>query len=497
MDEVAVTPRPVDPFTEIIEERPMERFLDGLATARQCLGRRAIWHVNSTATGGGVAEMLQAVLCYPAALGLNVRRLVIDGNAEFFALTKRIHNLLHGRRQEEGSLDEADGSLGATERRLYESVLGREEQALRSLVRTGDVVVLHDPQVLGLAPFLTRCGAAVFWSCHVGADAASSATREAWEFLLPYVGDTVAQCFTRWQYRWEGLSESNVAVIPPCIDAFATKSLALEPGQVAAILDVSAIIPTHGRSEPPMFLRQDGNRGSITRQAEITEDEPPSGSAPLVCQISRWDPLKDHRGVMRAFVAGVPPELGAQLVLAGPASGSVDDDPEADETFQALVDDWERLPAQQRRHVHICALPMDDVEENAAMVNALQRRADVIVQKSLAEGFGLTVAEAMWKRRPTVGSRVGGIQDQIEHGRSGLLVDPTDSGDFASAVTTLLRDPAAAAKLGDAGRKRVAENYLAPSYLTAQFALILEVLDRRKAPAEMSTKLRPNEAPSR
>jgi trehalose synthase len=175
-------------------------------------------------------------------------------------------------------------------------------------------------------------------------------------------------------------------------------------------------------------------------------------------------------------VAQVPGS--AQLLLAGPESQSIDDDPEAAETVSELVRCWGQLPDDARRRVHICSIPMDDVEENAAVVNALQRRADVVVQKSLAEGFGLTVAEAMWKGRPTVGSRVGGIQDQIESGRSGLLVDPSDAIEIGSAITSVLEDASTAAELGQAGRWRVVENYLAPSLLTRQFALIRQVLDR-------------------
>ena len=160
-------------------------------------------------------------------------------------------------------------------------------------------------------------------------------------------------------------------------------------------------------------------------------------------QVSRWDRLKDPLGVLagvrraRARARRTP-----HLLLAGPDVHAVADDPEGAEVFAEVEAAWRELPAEVRRRVHLALLPMDDADENAVIVNALQRRADVVVQKSLAEGFGLTVAEAMWKGRPVVASRVGGIQDQIEDGRTGFLVDPGDLRAFGERVSALLRRPA-------------------------------------------------------
>jgi trehalose synthase len=470
MDEVPITPRSISSFESLIGEERMDEFAGALDSAREALSGATVWHVNSTAAGGGVAEMLQSVLSYPSGADIDVRWLVIDGSEPFFALTKRLHHLLHGSDGDDGPLD--DG-----ERKLYEDTLRHEEEPLTSLVRRRDVVVLHDPQVLGLAPCLARLGAPVIWSCHIGADCQNRQTRRAWDFLSPYVADTEAQSFSRKQYRWETLAPSTVAVIPPCIDVFATKNAPLDDRAVGAILNSSGIIGNGEGTVAPAFRRQDGARDVVTRRAQMIEDVPLVDDAPVVCQLSRWDPLKDHLGVMRAFVSHVSPEFRAQLVLAGPATDSVDDDPETCETFNELTGAWESLPSHDRRRVHICSMPMDDIEENAAIVNALQRRSNVIAQKSLAEGFGLTVAEALWKGRPTVGSRVGGIQDQIEPGQSGLLVEPTGPSEFGSAVTSVLSDPATAAKMGEAAKRRVIENYLAPTYLMNQFGLIGEVLE--------------------
>ena len=175
-------------------------------------------------------------------------------------------------------------------------------------------------------------------------------------------------------------------------------------------------------------------------------------------QVSRWDELKDPLGVIRGFAEHVPE---AHLVYAGPAVAAVTDDPEGEQVLRNAQRLRDELPEQARRRLHLACLPMDDPEENAIIVNALQRHARVVVQKSLAEGFGLTVAEAMWKARPVVASRIGGIQDQIEDGTSGVLLDdPHDLAAFGDAVARLLADPDRAERMGDAARERVRNGFL-------------------------------------
>jgi trehalose synthase len=197
---------------------------------------------------------------------------------------------------------------------------------------------------------------------------------------------------------------------------------------------------------------------------------------PVVVQVSRWDSLKDPVGVMRGFAED--PDLDeAHLILAGPAPSSVADDPEATDVLADVESVRSELSEADRRRVHLANLPTDDVEENAIIVNALQRRADVAVQKSLAEGFGLTVTEAMWKERPLVAARVGGIQDQIEDGINGLLVDPRDLTGYGNAVQSLLEDRARADALGRAAGRSVRARYLPPQYLGAYLELF-SALDR-------------------
>ena len=164
------------------------------------------------------------------------------------------------------------------------------------------------------------------------------------------------------------------------------------------------------------------------------------------------------------------------LVLAGPDVFAVDDDPEGAEVLEETEAAWRELPPRVRRRVHLALLPMDDADENAVIVNALQRRADVVVQKSLAEGFGLTVSEAMWKARPVVAADVGGIRDQIEDGVTGRLVEPRDLRAFGLAVRDLLDDPHGAERLGEAAQARVRSDFLGPRHLGQYVALLDAVL---------------------
>jgi trehalose synthase len=196
----------------------------------------------------------------------------------------------------------------------------------------------------------------------------------------------------------------------------------------------------------------------------------------VVLQVSRWDRLKDPIGFLRMFAEHLRDVQGLHAIHAGPATAAVDDDPEGGEVFRACEEVWRSFEPDVRERLHLLSIPMDDLDENARIVNALQRRADVVVQKSLKEGFGLTVAEAMWKQRAVVGSRTGGIQDQIQDGVSGRLVDdPFDLASFAESVRDLIADPDRARQLGEAGQARVRERYLAPRILGQYAELVGEL----------------------
>jgi trehalose synthase len=252
----------------------------------------------------------------------------------------------------------------------------------------------------------------------------------------------------------------------------------LSPPDVADILGVTRVMaPIAMRTDVRLDIGGVG-RVDVRDRAAVVGELPISPGAPVVMQLSRWDRLKDHRGVLRGFANNVGFDLGAHLLLVGPTATSLTDDPEGVEVFVEILRAWEELPQPERERVHLVSLPIDDQVENAVVVNALQRRSDVVVQKSLAEGFGLTVAEAMWKERPLVGSRVGGIRDQIQDGRSGLLVDPTDRAALGQAISTLIRDAGFAHAIGHAARERVRERYLPPHFLRAHLDLVLRILER-------------------
>ena len=199
--------------------------------------------------------------------------------------------------------------------------------------------------------------------------------------------------------------------------------------------------------------------------------------ARIVLQVSRWDRLKDMAGVLSGFaghLSRLPEDV--HLMLVGPDVSGVSDDPEGAEVLQECLAIWREQPSEARHRLHLCSLPMDDIDENAHLVNALQRRAAIVVQKSLVEGFGLTVTEPMWKGRPVIASRVGGIQDQIVDGESGLLLDdPADLAAFGAKLNGLLRDDELAERLGTAARARVRDLFLGDRHLI-QYVELFESL---------------------
>jgi trehalose synthase len=465
---VPVSPRSTDSLDGVLDADDRRRLDAALRRQRHLLGGRRLWHVNSTATGGGVAEMLSSLLPYAAGAGIDVSRLVIEGGEDFFEVTKRLHNHLH---EQPGD----GGPLGPAERAAYEATLRSEGAAIVGAVRPGDVAVLHDPQTAGLVQVLRGHGVQVIWRCHVGTDTPRSLARSAWAFLAEDV-QAAAAVFTRAAYVWEGLASERVAILPPCIDVCSPKNRPLTLAEVSAIVDAAGIVTA--AAPPAAPADHDDPRGGKRpfRRALMTEVAPVPAGARLVTQVSRWDALKDPVGLLDAFADHGPPEPDVHLLLVGPDDG-VADDPESAETFAEVHRRWASLEYPDARRVHLARVPMDDPAENAVVVNAVQRRSDVVVQKSLAEGFGLTVAEAMWKHRPVLASRVGGLQDQIVDGESGLLVDdPADLPAFGAALRRLVRDRPLARQLGDAARERVRDHFLPVQHAEAEADLLDSVL---------------------
>lgn len=455
-------------FEAVLPEAEFTDLMRQAAAGQSFLRGRTVWNINTTARGGGVAEMLVPLLGYTRGAGVDTRWLVLGGEPAFFAVTKRIHNRLHGSR--------GDGkALGPEAKAAYQRITRAAGAELARRVRPDDVVILHDPQTAGLLPQLARAGVRVVWRCHVGIDEPNLWARSAIKFLLPYVRLADAVVFSRAAFAWQGLDLSRSWVIPPSIDAFSPKNEPLTAEAVAAILRRAGLVGG-GEAGKAVFTRSDGRRSQVRHRARMTQLQPLQASDRVVLQVSRWDALKDPVGVVSAFARQVAPKTDAHLLLAGPATGLVADDPEDVRVFADVRALCESLPEAARARVHLAELPMLDVDENAAMVNALQRHAAIVVQKSLAEGFGLTVAEAMWKGRPVVASRIGGIEDQIVDGATGVLVDPRRLGQFGRALVELLHNPRRADAMGAEAARRVRELYLAPRHLIQYLALLHALL---------------------
>jgi trehalose synthase len=476
---VDVPRRPVAAFEEVIGLPRTTRLLAAAADFRKVAGRRVVWNFSSTATGGGVADMLQVLVGYTKDLAIDIRWLVIDGDSEFFRITKRLHNRIHGQSGD-------GGALGAAELSHLVDVMSANAESVGDRVSAGDLVLLHDPQTAGLVGPLAQRGAHVVWRSHIGIDGENDLSRSAWAFLRPLLADAEAYVFTRSTYVPAFVPPSRAWIIPPSIDPFSPKNQPMDLPAVSAALVHMGLLPSSTPIAVCSYTRRDGSPGEVNQRASVVAEALPGPHDPVVVQVSRWDRLKDMIGVMRGFAEHVAPKGPGWLILAGPSFEGVTDDPEGAIVYAETLAQWQSLPPAQRSRVILTTLPVLDVDDNAAMVNALQRHASVIVQKSLAEGFGLTVAEGMWKGRPVVGSAVGGIQDQVADGTGLLLPDPTDLPAFGRAVRTLLDDTELAAGLGAAAREYVRAHYVGDQHLLRYAELLGTLLAAERLPAGQS-----------
>lgn len=470
--EVSLHTFPIDRYTAIANDGVVEELRELAARARDALNGQVMWHINSTAAGGGVAEMLPSILGYCRDLGIDTRWLVISGSPDFFQITKRLHHALHGEPGDGTPLDDAAHAI-------YERTMQENAADILAVVRAGDIVVLHDPQTIGLAEDLTRHGATVIWRCHIGQSEALPEVEAAWNFLAPYLKRARCYIFSRQAYVPDLLDHGKSRIIQPTIDPFSPKNQELDTDTVRTLLVHTGILAGPLPKNPNYeFQRLDGSRGRVDRHADIMRcGEPTRPDVPVVVQVSRWDPLKDPIGVLNGFTDWITanPNSNAELMLVGPSVKSVADDPESPATYHRVVNAWCGLHHWQRTRTSLITLPMSDIEENAVIVNAIQCHASVIVQKSLQEGFGLTVTEAMWKGRPVIASRVGGIQDQIENGKHGLLLDdPTSTADFSTALGQVLGNRECAETLGNAARERVRNEFLQTRSVFHYLNLIIE-----------------------
>lgn len=379
----------VEDYQPFIGERSVARLLNKAALLRD----RKVVHVNSTYYGGGVAELLSSLTLLMNTSGIRTDWRVLQGRPDFFSITKKVHNALQGGRI----------NLSDLKKQVYQEVL--LENAARMALE-GCVVVVHDPQPLGLVA-LFRKTAPWIWRCHLDM---SDPQPDLWSFMAKYINCYDAAIFSAPEYRQR--LEVPQFVFMPAIDPFSATNRDMTEEDIQERLDHYRI-PT---------------------------------DLPLVVQVSRFDRWKDPEGVVRAFKLAQR-EVEATLVLVGnPAT----DDPEGQEIFEAM------LESQEERVIVLSC-------QDTALVNALQRRAAVVLQKSIREGFGLTVAEAMWKGAAVIGGDVGGIRHQISDGHNGFLVNSVEQA--AERIIQLLKDPALRHKLGQVARETVRQRYLLTRYL--------------------------------
>jgi len=455
-------------------EAMIERVSAAEQHAAELLGGRTVWMVNSTAVGGGVAQLLRTLLPYWRGAGIDVRWMVLRGSAEFFRVTKRFHNHLQGQ--------PGDGDvLGIDELTTLDQAAHDHARVLASQLAPGDVVVLNDPQTAAMSVPLAQAGASVIWCCHVGIDNDNEFSRNAWMCLRPRLAGAQRFVFSRYTSLPEWLGGAETSILTPGIDPASTKNLPMSDRAARAILQhlgLAAGVSTATAS----YERTDGSTATMVGRPTVLDcDGAPDWSRnPVVVSLARWDRIKDPLGILDGFLARVLAASDAHLLLAGPDADQVADDPEAAAVLAEVRERWRRLPPPARARIHLACLPLTSPKENDAMVNAIQRQAAVVVKKSLQEGFGLGVTEAMWKARPVVASAVGGHLDQVQHLHSGLLVeDPADVGAFGDAILELLREPPLAARLGQTARERVRALFLNDRHFMRWVEVLGSALERR------------------
>jgi trehalose synthase len=469
-------------------------------------GRR-LWMVSSTAQGGGVAEILPKEIRLLRDSGLEVEWLVMETvRREFFALTKRIHNLIHGV---------GDPRLRPEDRSLYDSVSREIAASMGSFLSPGDLLYIHDPQPLGAGAFLkSELGLPAIWRCHIGLDEETPITAAAWEFLRPYVSAYDRAIFTSSEYV-PAYAVKRSKIIPPGIDPASYKNKELSHNTVVGILSNSGL---HRAPQPvvrpswahrAMRLAPDG-----TFRPAVELEDLGLGYRPMVLQVSRWDRLKGWLPLLRGFAKlkeGARSLDPAQdplhrhrleilrLVLAGPDPSGVQDDPEAARVLEELTAEYAKLPPQLQSDVAIIVLPMASRKENALMVNVLQRCASVVVQNSFQEGFGVTATEAMWKRAPVLGTRACGLRIQIRDGLEGRInPEPENPDAVAAYLDAMLRSRDTRERWGTAAQRRVYDEFLVFTEVRKILELLSDTVQRaeRLSRRRARTELRKKEGPA-
>ena len=381
--------------------------IEEISLLAEKLSGKVVQNINSTRSGGGVAEVLSRMVPLLQQVGVEAQWNVIKGNQEFFQVTKKFHNALQGK---EESISPEEFSL------LLEPSQGTVEEYLH-----GDIIFIHDPQPIALIAKRRELGEKWVWRCHIDV---SNPRPEAWDFVREFVVQYDAAVFSTASFAQE--LPIRQFLIPPSIDPLSEKNRELSGNEIESVL----------------------------AKYGIPQDKP------IITQVSRFDHLKDPIGVIRAFEM-VRGSMDCRLVLAG---GTSVDDPEAD---KVLAEVKERAAGNE--DIHVLSLP----PESGSEINALQRASTVVLQKSLKEGFGLTVSEALWKGKPVVASAVGGMRLQVKNRFNGLLCHGVEGA--AYALRLLLSNPEYARWLGENGREHVRRNFLITRHLKEYLLLFLSL----------------------
>jgi trehalose synthase len=380
--------------------------------ARSLRGKRVV-HVNSTRSGGGVAEILTKLVPLSRELGLDADWEVIEAPPEFFACSKTMHNGLQGNR-----VLLSDAALA-----VYEKTNADNADRLRDRLEQADFVFIHDPQPAGLLRHCQKRRGKWIWRCHIDA---SHSSRHVWRYLRDLVAPYDASVFSLAAFAKQ--LKHPQYIIPPSIDPLSDKNIDLASEEVDAVRERFGLDPRR----------------------------------PLLVQISRFDRFKDPIGVIRSYRLATRFLPSLQLVLAG---GGASDDPEGGAVLEET-----REAAGGDPDVHVVLLPADANRT----VNALQRAADVVIQKSIREGFGLTVAEGLWKGKPVIGGNVGGIRLQVTNHHTGFLVNTPEGA--ALRVRYLLRNPKEYQRMSATAREFVRDNFLITRHLREYLTLMLALL---------------------
>ncbi|WP_437371077.1 glycosyltransferase [Maribacter litoralis] len=461
----------------------VDQFLLSTKQSAAVLKGRTIWMINSTAIGGGVAEMLPSQMRIMRSLGVQIEWIVIEADDNsFFNLTKRIHNAIHGS---------GNGVFTDEDRAIFEKVNAQNADYAIEAIQDGDLVVIHDPQPMPLAAMIAeRRKVKMVWRCHIGLEEQNKTTKGVWGFLSRYFDCYDHFVFSLPSYVPDGL-KSKTTIITPAIDPLSHKNRTLHTDKCVGILVQAGILNgrkplLHGFYEhQARRVMPDGSFNAVNHTSKLDLIY-----RPVVTEISRWDRLKGFKELMDAFILMKRENetvadrsdisyrriKATRLILGGPDPKFVSDDPEGKEVLNELIAQYRSIDPDLQEDIAILLLPLDNPKENALIVNALQRFSNIIVQNSIQEGFGLTATEAMWKQRPVLVSGAAGLRFQVQHDINGKInEDPTDIPLLAAMLKTMLNNPKERDKWGFNGQVRVIDNFTLFSQINAWLSVLAQL----------------------